>query len=109
MNKPKAKYADQIALLRSSTDGVLLNAADTIEQLQAELARLRWIPVSEGPKAGKEYQICIKHLSDYGSFRRMIHTSKYMGDGYWFGFGIDKAITHFREIILPGEEGNDAG
>ena len=69
-------------------------AIDAAAQLQAELDKRRWIPVSEPPE--KAQLILAKHKG--GNFFVLQHNPKYHTDG------LKKDYTHYREIILPKGE-----
>jgi len=66
-----------------------------ISQLQAELDKHRWIPVSEGlPKESGEYQV-IGEPNPRPTTRRF-----WSGDKTWSSY---RTITHWKPITLPKE------
>ena len=68
----------------------------TIEQLQAELAKYRWIPVEERlPGNANAVLLVCNHYFYIGCCRK----------GLWYIEGIlNTNVTHWKLIILPGQE-----
>ena len=73
-------------------------------QLQAELDKHRWIPVSEKlPEESGAYLVMLNYLHPRNLSIKMRHPaveSFFHDDAMW---GTEKAITHWKPIILPDQ------
>ncbi len=97
--------SDKHVDIRPNGEIFVIDYKEKIEQLEAELAKHRWIPVEEGlPERDCFCDIYIPKFNKNCPQRGWYNEHKKSWLTTTKGWGITRQVTHWKPIILPEQE-----